>query len=380
MTDFDNEFDPNNWLAIEGTEAETETEIDANSIGKALPYDVKQNNITSQQITIYGLASRIKDNAVDLYPSFQRKDDLWAVVQKSRLIESLLLRIPIPAFYFDASDPDNWLVVDGLQRLSTLRHFIVNETNPLKLTGLEALHELEGKTFKELDITLRRRILETNITIFLIQSGTPKEIKYNIFKRINTGGLPLNNMEIRHALNQKGGAQYFFNEIYKKYYIIRFITENRIPQTRMEDRELFLRFVAFYLTPYTEYQPTLTDFLDKAMELLDNKTNEEVDTIVKDLGDSLFLYENVFNNLRFGKGTTRRAHLNSALFEVWTSELYKTHRNKIIMNISHIKSSFESALNAYSDEFRNSVSRNTASKYAVKTRFETIRNILKPFQ
>ena len=323
MTD----FDPNNWLVIEGTEAETETEIDAESIGKALPYDVKQNNITSQQLTIYGLASRIKDNAVDLYPSFQRKDDLWANVQKSRLIESLLLRIPIPAFYFDASDPDNWLVVDGLQRLSTLRHFIVNETNPLKLTGLEALHELEGKTFKELDITLRRRILETNITIFLIQAGTPKEIKYNIFKRINTGGLPLNNMEIRHALNQKGGAQYFFENVYKQDIIQKFIRENKIPQTRMEDRELFLRFVAFYQTFYTAYQPTLTDFLDKAMELLDSKTNEEIDMIVQDFCFSLSLYEEIFSNLRFGKGLTKKAYLNSALFEVWTSELCKNKEN-----------------------------------------------------
>jgi uncharacterized protein with ParB-like and HNH nuclease domain len=77
-------------------------------------------------------------------------------VRKSRLIESLLLRFPLPAFYFDIEEEDNWLVVDGLQRLSTLNHFIVDTENPFKLTGLEILKDLEGKKIKGgVDISLR---------------------------------------------------------------------------------------------------------------------------------------------------------------------------------------------------------------------------------
>ena len=112
----------------------------------------------------------------------------------------LFLRIPIPAFYFDGGIVDSWLIIDGLQRLTALKEFVIDKT--LKLTGLEFFSDLNGLTFSELPRAFVRRIEETNIVAYIVKSGTPVNVKYNIFKRINTGGLELKPQEITEIISR----------------------------------------------------------------------------------------------------------------------------------------------------------------------------------
>ncbi|HRK59088.1 MAG TPA: DUF262 domain-containing protein, partial [Candidatus Kapabacteria bacterium] len=125
-----------------------EEKIDINVVIMEKPFDPTKINIETKTPSLDTLIKRIQRHHIqmDTTTYFQRKDDLWDIEQQSRLIESILIHFPLPAFFFDASDDDLWLVVDGLQRLSSIRNFCI-EKDPkkrLKLTNLEFLTQLNG--------------------------------------------------------------------------------------------------------------------------------------------------------------------------------------------------------------------------------------------
>ena len=227
------------------------------------PFDPGLIDIDTKQPTISNIIDQIKNNEIDLSPAFQRASNLWDQGKQSRLIESILLRIPLPAFYFDveiekdsAGIPVNiWHVIDGLQRLSSISNFILPDLQgmiPLKLSGLEFLSHLNGKMFSELPGPYQRLILQTQLIVYLIKPGTPENVKFNIFKRVNTGGIPLTQQEIRHALNQGIPAE-FLKELASSNHFVT-ATRGKIDSSRMLDREYVNRFLAFYLLDRGTYQ------------------------------------------------------------------------------------------------------------------------------
>jgi hypothetical protein len=331
------------------------------------PFDPKDINITVEPKTM--------DGEIDLDPDFQRKGNLWAPDVQSRLIESLMLRFPLPAFYFDAGDEDKWLVVDGLQRLWTLKNFIVEKT--LRLQGLEILRDYDGKTFDELPRPMQRRIMETQVTAYIIKPGTPLAVKYNVFRRINTGGLMLNPMEIRHALNQ-GPAASFLKDVSECRGFTDYI---RASDKRMNDRELILRYVAFRLTPYSQFVKPSSSFLDKSMEKLGKLTNTERNNLKTGLFRALAISREWFGRHRFSRSYGREEELrqltNAALFEVWTSQIARLTDEqiaKINARLPDFKEDYRQLFN--SATFDNSVTRGTSDYTAVQTRFGSIESLI----
>jgi hypothetical protein len=224
-------------------------------------------------MTIDLILARLREGELDLSPDFQRRANLWNDQRKSGLIESLLLRIPIPSFYVSEDENGNYAVVDGLQRMCAIAHFVdVGSLNkavgtnlpPLQLTGLQSLQsDCERSLFDDLARPLKRRIKETVLTLHVIRASTPAEVKFNIFSRINQGGLPLSSQEIRNAI-YPGSWRVIAKEIAESAAFLS-ATDSKVRGERMQDVELILRFLAHYSLPADEARPddqNLDDFLN----------------------------------------------------------------------------------------------------------------------
>ena len=244
---------------------------------KIRPFDPSKINITMKPLTLDALLKRIKNQEIEFDSSFQRKAGLWNKSQKSQLIESIFLRIPLPAFYFDASDEDKWLIIDGLQRVTTLKEFVVEKT--LKLKDMEFFPELNGCGYDKLPRTFQRRIDETVINIYLVNHSTPENVKFNIFKRINTGGLALEPQEIRNALFQ-GKATQFLQECSQMECFIT-ATSGSVKSERMLDREFVLRYVSFCYLDLEGYTGNIDEFLNEGMKFLNHTDLERLEEIKK---------------------------------------------------------------------------------------------------
>ena len=200
------------------------------------PFDPARIKIHTVQAVVGQLMTRIEHDEIDLAPDFQRLSGIWNPERKSRLIESLLLRIPIPVFYVAADEDEKWAVVDGVQRLSTIRDYV---TGKFPLTRLEYRGELDGLRYDDLPRAMQRRISETQFVVNVIEPGTPPEVMFNIFRRINTGGIPLNGQEIRHALNP-GPVREYLKTLARSTEFV-YATNSSIKPNRMTDRECVLR-------------------------------------------------------------------------------------------------------------------------------------------
>lgn len=352
------------------------------------PFDPKKIDITTKQPTLDLLIKRLGANPteIDLYPDFQRKESIWDPEKQSRLIESILISFPLPAFYFDGTKEDKWLVIDGLQRLSTLKNFIIDKK--LRLTGLEFLNKtLEGKNFDELDRTLQRKIEETQVVAYITNPGTPEDVKYNIFKRINTGGLTLTPQEIRHALNQGIPAQFVkdlanLNEF-------KAATGNRISSERMLDREFVTRFLAFYLNNINDYKRDMDLFMNQALSKLKLKNEKEREKIKFDFKAAMELSRIIFGDYAFQKldyDNKIKKPINRSLFEVWSVEFAKLtqeKRNKLISNKNLVYNQFQDLFKQHNENddqekklFYKSISSATNQKERVIHRFKIIHEMI----
>jgi hypothetical protein len=342
------------------------------------PFDAAKIDIRGQPLSLDLLVRRIKTLRVNLYPEYQRLPELWKPERMSQLIESLLIRIPLPVFYFDGSN-DVWEVVDGLQRLSTLKRFMVDKGDQaLRLTGLEYLKEYNGKTFDELPPFLQSRIEETQLMIYVINPGTPEEIKFNIFKRINTGGLVLTAQEIRNALNQGIPAK-TVREM-AGYEEFKLATGYKIPTDRMEDCDFVTRFIGFY-HEYRNYQPDLDTWLNKGLARLKTMSEIERETMKADFKKAMLAMYDIFGDEAFRKRYNekdRRKPINKALFDSWSvnmanlshDDIYKIKRRKKRMMDGFIRLMNE-------EEFDVSISRSTGDAQSVRRRFEKIADLIK---
>lgn len=367
------------------TEEIEEEQSDENDVLMERPFDPTKIKIETKTPSLDTLIKRIKNKTVRLNTEsyFQRKDDLWDKKKQSRLIESILIQFPLPAFFFDATDENEWLVVDGLQRLSSIRNFVVDKT--LILNDLEFLTQLNGCRWDDLSQNLKTAIEESQVVIYKILPGTPTDVKFNIFKRINTGGLVLEPQEIRHALFQ-GKPATFIAELAKSPEFLN-ATGGKIDTSRMLDRDFANRFLCFYLFgtdnyATKEYGQDLDSFMSKAMAYLYTTTDSETDKIEYDFKQAMILSKNIFGKEAFRKVYYRPYYklpsINKALFDAISVQfalLSDEERNVLLHNKEEVKEKIYQELHKEAIFFV-SVTSSTGDRNRVSERHKIVKNII----
>ena len=379
---------------------------------KSYPFNPEDISIDKKPMMMDAIIRRFKQGTIIMHPDFQR-EEVWSRETKSRLIESLLLRIPITMFYVSADEEGKLTVVDGLQRLSAIRDFVLKEefkpTNTkglgdgMRLQGLEFLIQYEGMTFNELPINMQNRINETEFTFTIINPGTPEEVKRNIFKRINTGGEGLKPQEIRNALYAGKATELLKNLATSPAFIK--ATTSSVRSIRMESYEVALRGIAFILRDADSYPKNgnMDKFLGDTMVILNSYPefsdreilrlekmegldlssikNDRIDNLEEIFKLSMRRAKSLFGTHAFRKsyGDKRRSPINKALFELWCSTLAVMDDNDF--NKLRSNSQFMEEYNRLLDDekFNIYISRDSWKPTSVRKRYEIINDLIRNY-
>lgn len=249
------------------------------------PFDPASLRVEVKNTTIGQLVDMLKRKLINMQPDFQRHGNLWNKDKKSRLIESIILGLPLPSFYFYVDEKDEkWVVIDGLQRLCAISDFMVEQN--LKLSGLQFLGEMHNKYqfedfsyFEQLDMLMRP------VTLNVISGASSAEAKYIIFQRINSEGTQLSPAEIRNALFH-GKAMDLIRKLAESQEFEK-TTNNGVSQKRLLHYDYVSRFIAFYVLGYEDYPSNNMDkFIGNALDVI-NKDDDE---------DKMMVLSNVFYN------------------------------------------------------------------------------------
>ncbi len=363
-------------IEIENTDTVSEGAEDEIEPVMQEPFNPSEINIISKPDTLRNIIERLKHDEIDMNTDFQRHAELWDNRKMSKLIESILIRFPLPAFYFDASDDDKWLIVDGLQRLSAIKKFVVDQK--LRLYGLEYLKDSDGKKYDDLPRTYKRRIDECAVTLFLIQPGTPEPVKYSIFRRINTGGLVLNDQEIRNAMARPEVREYL-ETLASDEYLIKTIGDQ---SRRMVDQEMVLRYLAFRFMDYELSKKNIATFLDEMIDKLEAASEEELEDYSNSFRLAIKRCWDIFEDRAFEKSTdgshAKRRRKNSTLFEVWMNalsriseeEMSELEVNKDQLIEKHL------ALMATDNDYFRSITYSTQKRDHYRTRRDKVKQLI----
>ena len=396
MNDIDENYKQE--LAADGSYSGIEEEVFT-----PYPFDSEKISISPRSISLSNVIRRWERGLIHA-ASIQRREDLWDKGRKSRLIESIMLKIPLPLFYASETKDDHLFIVDGLQRLSAIKGFVLEKK--YKLESLEFLKDLEGKNFDELPDRMQIRINETELNFAVIGPDSPPEIQRNIFKRLNTGGLPLTEQEIRNAL-------YFgpVTELLEKLVEtneFKTAVDNSVNDSRMAAQELVLRFLSFMIFDISEYKKDdeMDSFLSDTMQVI-NKTlspdsnsryiytlsngRNYLSVFDKNLEQKFLISmkraERLFSNCAFrittpvkkASGKTR-SPINKSLYEVWSVILAKMNEcdfEKLERNRWVLYENLDRYFDDSNSPLRNYISKDSLKITGVKGRYEILNIIIR---
>ncbi len=299
--------------------------IDAedNNVDDIKGLDPNDIDVDISVVNLGSLLEQLEYKEIDLQPEFQRASDVWTPKQKSRLIESVLLGLPLPSFYFSEDSATNKLVVvDGLQRLCAFMDFCINKK--LKLKGLQFLTSLEGYAYDDLDRTQIRRIKSLKVTLNTLRKNTPPRVKLVIFQRVNTAGIPLTSQEMRNALYQKKATDLLRSMVALESF--KNATGGKIPSKRMTDCDFANRFLAFYLRQ-DDYDGNLDEYMGRTLEKVNSMSENEIDTLLEVFDRAMAVCYQLLGSTAFKRpdpdNPENFTKINKAIFEALSVSIAK---------------------------------------------------------
>lgn len=322
------------------------------------------------------LVNRIKTTPAKLKldPDFQRKykwdKDGW--VRSSRFIESCLMRIPLPSCYFAEDDDGRHMVIDGLQRLTTISRFF-NDEFPLE--GLTVFRDLEGKKFSELGL-LQTELETTTIRCIILRKDNPKSLIREIFSRLNQGAVALTDQEIRHAL-YPGTLDVLLTELALDPEIARFgLAESTVPKNGLEPEEQVLRYFAFSDDKGLEgFENNLKSFLDNYMETNSSLSDEQAEEHRNRFSTALSICNEIFEDEVFVNPIVDRKRKGLVHYDLVMTTVGELDREIAIEKKDRIKRAY--AKLCASENFQRTLSGGLQNRGAIIRRREEWNSLLK---
>lgn len=334
-------------------------------------YPIDTLLIRQETRTVHDIVRRIEKGSFVMDPDFQRAF-IWNDEKQSKLIESVLLRIPLPVFYLAEDPAGRMIVVDGLQRLSTFDRYIRNEL-PLKLPSQQELHK---KKFEDLSPKLQNRIEDCNLVLYIVDAKVPERARLDIFERVNSG-VPLTRQQMRNSLYMGSATAFLKQEASTD--LFRQATGNSLQSATMRDREFVNRFCAFSLLPLDSYsnKDEMDGFLARALTKMNQLSPSDLAALSSALRRSLRNNFSIFGEHSFRKhrpGQERRGVLNASLWDVMSTGLSTITESVAQKHKDALLSRFYALMN--DDQFIRSITYGPNSANQVRHRFDVMERTL----
>jgi hypothetical protein len=335
--------------------------------------------VRNETRTVGEVVKRIRAGRYQLDPDFQR-DFVWEPKKQSRLIESCLMRIPLPVFYVAETKNGVIAVVDGLQRLTTFHRYLDDKfALQLDVPDENSPHPLNRKKFSDLPIHLQERIEDTQLTLYILDSAAPDRAKLDIFERVNNG-VPLTRQQMRNCLYNGPATQWLKSMAENTYFLT--VTGKSLNAKAMRDREAINRFCAFHLLGEDAYRGDMDKFLALALEKM-HEPNTDLVLLQEVFMNSMRINQFLFHDHAFRKSLVKfigpqkwpdRSILNIALFDVCSVIFANLEYDLIQENVGDVLVAIRELFD--DPDFVNSITYSTNSTRQVQTRFSKARNAL----
>lgn len=353
---------------------DTEEEIEGLDVPRSnieeSAYPLDDIMVRSETRTVGYVVNKIEQQRFILDPDFQR-DFVWDAKKQSKLIESCIMRIPLPVLYVAQGPDGRIVVVDGLQRLTTFVRFL---SDKLPLTDLGDKHPLKAKKFSDLPIQLKERVEETQLILYILDKNAPQRAQLDIFERVN-GGVALSRQQMRNAIFN-GPATRWLRKMSKSKPFLG-ATGGSLNTKIMRDREAINRFAGFHVLGWESYgKGDIDDFLARALERLNGLDEQHLSALKTKFWQSmknnrkLFGFHAFRKSLKEEDSQARRSVINIALFDVLSWAFSKIPDTVVEDDADEITSRVVELIFNY--EFERAITYSTNSTVQVQTRFRMV--------